>query len=216
MANSIAKHLEHALPRTTIAADVRRGLTASPKSLPPHLFYDAAGSELYECITELPEYSLTRAEQEILEAHADDIAVRAADGGAGPLTVVELGAGSATKTEALLRAVLRRQNRCEYVPIDVSHDALVRAEQRLGAGFPDVHLRALAMTNEEALTVLRDFGPPHLAVFIGNSVGNLSTTCRGSNGSWRRAASASSRPIPITRIASRCTGRGSARPSDRR
>ena len=102
-----------------------------PKSLPAHLFYDAVGSKLYERISELPEYYLTRAEQEILETHADDVAARAADRGPRALTVVELGAGSATKTEALLRAVLRHQRLCEYVPIDVSHDALLRAEQRL-------------------------------------------------------------------------------------
>jgi L-histidine N-alpha-methyltransferase len=60
-----------------------------PKSLPAHLFYDAAGSKLYERITELPEYYLTRAEQEILETHADDVAARAANRGPRPLTVVE-------------------------------------------------------------------------------------------------------------------------------
>jgi L-histidine Nalpha-methyltransferase len=157
----------------TVAADVRRGLTASPKSLPPHLFYDAAGSKLYERITELPEYYLTRAEDEILEANADDVVARAARRGARPLAIVELGAGSATKTESLLRALLRRQKSCEYVPIDVSHDALRRAGQRLRARFPNVQVRPLAMTHEEALSVLRRLEPPHLVLFIGSSVGNL-------------------------------------------
>jgi len=69
--------------------------------------------------------------------------------------------------------VLRRQRRCEYVPIDVSHDALVRAEQRLRGRFPKVHVRALAMTHEEALSVLRSLEPPQLVVFVGSSVGNL-------------------------------------------
>jgi dimethylhistidine N-methyltransferase len=158
---------------TALAREVRRGLTLLPKSLPAHLFYDAAGSKLYERITELPEYYLTRAEQEILDAHADDVVARAADRGGGALTVVELGAGSATKTEALLRAVLRHQRLCEYVPIDVSHDALVRAEQRLRDRLPNVRVRALAMTHEEALGALRRLEPPHLVVFIGSSVGNL-------------------------------------------
>lgn len=179
---------------TTVAADVRRGLMGSPKSLPPHLFYDAPGSVLFERITELPEYYLTRAEHEILEAHADSVAARAADGAARPLTVVELGAGSATKTEVLLRAVLRRQRRCDYVPIDVSRDALVHAERRLSARLPAVQVRALAMTHEEALSVLRHLEPPHLVLFIGSSVGNLedaeaSALFRGLRGSLGSSAS---------------------------
>jgi L-histidine N-alpha-methyltransferase len=180
--------------KTTAAAEVRRGLTASPKSLPPHLFYDAAGSRLYERITALPEYYLSRAEHEILEAHADDVVARAADRGGRPLTIVELGAGSATKTEALLRALLRRQNRCEYIPVDVSHDALVDAERRLSARFPDVRVRPLAMTHHEALRVLRHLEPPHLILFIGSSVGNLedaeaSALFRGLRGSLGSSAS---------------------------
>ena len=86
------------LARSPIAEDVRRGLTASPKSLPPHLFYDDAGSRLYERITELPEYYLTRAEREIFHGQSADIVARALDGaGERPLGVVELGAGSASK-----------------------------------------------------------------------------------------------------------------------
>ena len=88
-----------------IANDVRRGLSSRPKTLPPYLFYDETGSQLYERITELPEYYLTRAERRILSSHAHDI-VDLVGAGREHLTVIELGAGSATKTETLLRAIV--------------------------------------------------------------------------------------------------------------
>ena len=133
------------IPCSAIASDVWRGLTATPKSLPPHLFYDDAGSRLFERITELREYYPTRAEREILETRADDIVAKAMSlGGIGPphaMGVVELGAGSASKTEVLLRALLRRQSSCVYVP--------------------------------QGLRALRGIAAPELVLFIGSSIGNL-------------------------------------------
>jgi L-histidine Nalpha-methyltransferase len=167
-----ARSLPRVTPASTIAQDVRRGLTGSPKSLPPRLFYDAEGSRIYELITELPEYYPTRAEREIFETHASDIAARAS-GDSRVLTVVELGAGSATKTEVLLRALLERQVRCRFVPIDISAHALTLAERRLRTELPAVEVRPLAMTHEEAFAWLRHIEPPHLVLFIGSSVGNL-------------------------------------------
>jgi dimethylhistidine N-methyltransferase len=141
--------------------------------LPPQLFYDAAGSQLYELITELPEYYLTRAEREILDKHADAIVARASERAKGALRVVELGAGTASKTEALLRAVLRRQPSCLYVPIDVSPAAIEEAERRLHTNLPAVRVRPLVMTHHQALRSLCDVEPPQLVLFIGSSVGNL-------------------------------------------
>jgi L-histidine N-alpha-methyltransferase len=157
----------------SMGEDVRRGLDGSPKSLPPYLFYDDLGSELYEQITELPEYYLTRAERAIFHARAREIAARAGGSAPRPLNVIELGAGSASKTEVLLRAVLERQATCLYVPIDVSRAAIADAERRLRAGLPRVRTRPLVMTHEQALRVLPDIEPPHLVLFIGSSVGNL-------------------------------------------
>ena len=158
----------------SIAADVRRGLWATPKTLPPHLFYDGEGSALYERITELPEYYLTRAEREILLAHAGELVARAADGIEGPLRVIELGAGTATKTELLLRAVVERQKRCEYVPIDVSETAIQSAQRRLHVVLPEVHVSPLVMTHEQALRSLRESAAsPALVLFIGSSIGNF-------------------------------------------
>ena len=164
----------HRVAPSPIAADVRRGLLALPKSLPAYLFYDEAGSKLYERITELPEYYLARAEREIFERCADDIVTRAGAGGkAGDLGVVELGAGTATKTVVLLRALLSRQPRCLYVPIDVSASAAVEAEARLALELPAVRVRPLVMSHTEALGALRGIEGPLLALFIGSSVGNF-------------------------------------------
>ena len=162
--------------RQAIGSDVWRGLTATPKSLPPYLFYDDAGSRLYERITELPEYYPTRAEREIFEARAGDIVAGAMSlDGIAPhaLGIVELGAGSASKTEVLLRALLRRQSSCVYVPIDVSRGAIDEAESRLGASLPGVLVRPLVMTNEQGLRALRGTAGPQLVLFIGSSIGNL-------------------------------------------
>src|SRR3954470_8089135 len=87
----------------SLRADVERGLTSTPKELPPKWFYDARGSELFEEITRLPEYYPTRAERAILETHADAIASAAAAD-----TLVELGSGSSEKTRLLLDAMTRR------------------------------------------------------------------------------------------------------------
>ena len=115
-----------------IALDVRQGLTASPKYLPSKLFYDEAGSQLFEQITELPEYYLSRTERSILEQYAGEILANA-----GPsLTLVELGAGTAAKTCILIEELLLRQSRALFYPIDVSPSALEQAVRHLGRQFP--------------------------------------------------------------------------------
>jgi dimethylhistidine N-methyltransferase len=161
----------------SIADDVRRGLTASRKWLSPHLFYDDAGSILYEQITELPEYYPTRAEREIFETHADAMieraSIRSNVASGAPESVIELGAGSASKTEVILRALLRRIPGCLYVPIDVSGAALEAAESRLASTLPRVRVRPLVMTHDRAIQAMRDIPPPALVMFIGSSVGNF-------------------------------------------
>ena len=147
---------------SSIAADVRAGLTASPKALPCHLLYDQEGSRLFEAITELPEYYLTRTELAILEEHAGDIA--AAAGGAR--TVAELGAGTATKTRTILDAVAPEL----YVPIDVSASALEVASAQLAR--PGLEVRPLVGRYQDLLPQLRELPAPRLLLFIGSSIGN--------------------------------------------
>jgi dimethylhistidine N-methyltransferase len=164
--------------RASMRDDVRRGLTAQPKTLPPYLFYDDAGSRLYELITEVPEYYLTRAERGVLASHAHAIVqrvqhVQRVERGAGALTVIELGAGSASKTEILLRAIVERGTRCTYVPIDVSRAALAGAKRRLGEALSRVQVRAMPGTYDRALAALGDIPSPRLVLFLGSSIGNL-------------------------------------------
>jgi L-histidine N-alpha-methyltransferase len=112
-----------------VAEAVREGLTLRPKRLPAWLFYDAAGSRLFDRITELPEYYLTRTERGILAAHAKEMVALAADG--ARLCIAELGAGSAEKTRLLLKAAVQRQRTVVYEPVDVSASALEGARARI-------------------------------------------------------------------------------------
>lgn len=158
-------------PDPELARDLREGLTATPKRLPPYLFYDAAGSALYEEITRLPEYYPTRTERAILAAHANEIIARAA-GDAVALHVVELGAGSAEKTTLLLRALVARQGGGVYLPVDVSGTALRAARERIEAEVPAVRVRPFEGRHLDAVGRIRALGPRRLVMFIGSSIGN--------------------------------------------
>jgi L-histidine Nalpha-methyltransferase len=153
--------------------DVWRGFATTPKQLPPYLLYDEAGSRLYERITDLPEYYLTRAEREILATYADEIVHLAAGPDAHDLRVVELGAGSAVKTELILRAVLRRHGACRYVPVDVSRSAIEQATERMARDLPEVSIEPYVMPHTEAIRRLRRSYGRDLVLFIGSSVGNF-------------------------------------------
>lgn len=158
------------VPPEEIARAVTEGLSADPKSLPPWLFYDAVGSQLFETITELDEYYPTRAERSIFELHGDAIVEAALAG--GEATWVELGAGSASKTEVLLRAAVRARGRAHYVPIDVSPAALELARARLGERIPAVEVEPWATTHERAFPRLPEIAGRKVVLFIGSSIGN--------------------------------------------
>jgi len=164
---------ETAAVDSAVADAVKKGLTRPRKSLPPWLFYDANGSELFEQITELPEYYVTRAEREIFDRHADEIVAQAAAGSAQNLRVVELGAGTATKSQILLRAVVRRQSRCLYVPIDVSQAALEVAVDRIGREEPGVDVRPMIVPHSVATSKLSQVARTRFVLFIGSSIGNF-------------------------------------------
>ncbi len=152
-----------------IAFDVYEGLTAAPKHLPAKLFYDEAGSQLFEQITELPEYYLTRTERCILEEHAAEILRHA-----GPsLTLVELGAGTATKTCVLIEELLRRQNRSLFYPIDVSSSALEQAVRHLGQEFPALRVNPIVADYTGGVPALSRITGRKLVLYIGSSIGNF-------------------------------------------
>ncbi|MEZ3177956.1 L-histidine N(alpha)-methyltransferase [Streptomyces pimonensis] len=147
-----------------LRADVREGLTGSPKTLPPKWFYDARGSELFEEITALPEYYPTRAEREILRARAGEIAAVS-----GARTLVEPGSGSSEKTRHLVGALTGLHT---YVPVDVSGSALALAGQALAAERPGLEVHAL-IADFTAGMPLPDTPGPRLVAFLGGTIGNL-------------------------------------------
>ncbi len=161
------KHSTRFLP--AIASEVMDGLARQPRRLPSKLFYDARGSELFEEITQLPEYYLTRTEQEILQHYAGEIAEAAGSN----LTLVELGAGSAVKTSVLIEALFRRQLRVTYIPIDVSRSALQSAAKRLLSHFPNLKVRLQVADFTNGFTGLDATPGRRLAMFIGSSIGNF-------------------------------------------
>ncbi len=138
--------------------------------LPPWLFYDERGSVLFEEITHLPEYYLTRTERSIFDQFADSIVAE----GTGPLTIAELGAGTASKTGILLRAALRRQPALLYQPIDVSASALEDAVASLGH-LPGLEIKPhVANYITDTYTISRTREQSVLALYIGSSIGNFS------------------------------------------
>lgn len=151
------------------AREVEEGIAGFPKTLPCKLFYDAAGSELFEEITRLPEYYLTRTELGILHEHAGEIVTAA---GAN-VSVVELGAGTAAKTCTLLRALTRRQIRVSFFPVDISPNALGEARDRVTMECPNVSVRPVVADFSEGFGFLRDIRGRKLVLYLGSSIGNF-------------------------------------------
>lgn len=152
------------------AGDVRAGLSRSPKSLPCRHFYDQQGSELFEQICRLPEYYLTRAEREILEARAPEIAAACLPGTA----LVELGSGSARKTRVLIEAFLRREGRLRFVPIDISLPMLEESSAELVEDFPGLEVVGIVGEYNDALRAFEtESDEPLLVAWLGSTVGNL-------------------------------------------
>ena len=153
--------------RQQMVRDVRQGLTKAPKQISSKYFYDERGSELFEEITLLPEYYLTRAERLLLEQRISEIvdAVR-------PCSLVELGAGSATKTRIILDE-MRAQGCAEcYVPVDVSKDFLEATALQLRADYPDVQITPVVSDITEPFA-LPPVASPTLVAFLGSTIGNF-------------------------------------------
>jgi L-histidine N-alpha-methyltransferase len=156
----------------SIAATVATTLAATRKSLTPTLFYDSVGSYLFEQITMLPEYYITRTERAILQAHAREI-MKLARGGQ-PLELLELGAGTATKTGLLLAALTEWQDSIVYRPVDVSSSALDAGQQSIADTLPCVTCEPqIADYTKEPLYIERRDGQRVLVVYLGSSIGNF-------------------------------------------
>jgi L-histidine N-alpha-methyltransferase len=165
--------LEVADTREALSREVRRGLIARPRSLSPWMFYDAEGSGLFERITDLPEYYPTRTERAILAEYADEIVARAHGNGRLPVRLVELGAGTASKTCILLEAALRVSDDVVYVPVDVCSDALELACENVARALPEVCLQPIVRNYVTHPLQLEPFDGTTLALYIGTSIGNF-------------------------------------------
>ena len=153
--------------KSQLVKDVRAGLTSRPRSLPSIYFYDDHGSELFEEITKLPEYYLTRAEAEILEAHSNELISRFQ-----PVEMMEIGAGFARKTRILLDAMHTEGSGDCYVPIDVSDLALKHAGDTLTSAYPWLQVRAYVGDFLSDLHRVPRSGR-RIVTFLGSTIGNL-------------------------------------------
>ena len=151
-------------------ADVREGLSRRPRELPPKYFYDERGSRLFEEITRLPEYYLTRAEREILVARAARIVELT-----NARTLVELGAGSAAKTRILLAAMRSHAEPVTYVPIDVSEEFLEQTRDALEAELPWLRVEPVVADMNVAFELPPVVDTPVLFAFLGSTIGNFDT-----------------------------------------
>jgi L-histidine N-alpha-methyltransferase len=158
--------------REELIRDVQSGLRCRPHSLKPWMLYDQQGSRLFERITAVPEYYPTRTERAILARHADEI-VAACRHSSRCLRVLELGAGTASKTSLLLTAATHRHRVVVYMPIDVSRDALDAACGRIGSSFPDVQLDPVVLNYVTSPPELERFNGSTLALYLGSSIGNF-------------------------------------------
>jgi L-histidine Nalpha-methyltransferase len=154
--------------RRAMLADVREGLMRRPRELSPKYFYDERGSRLFEEITQLPEYYLTRAERDILVARASEIVELT-----GARTLVELGAGSAAKTRILLAAMHERSEHVTYVPIDVSEEFLDQTRDALERELPWLDVEPVAADMSDAIDVPSGVDTPVLFAFLGSTIGNF-------------------------------------------
>jgi L-histidine Nalpha-methyltransferase len=152
------------------ADDVREGLLAERKHLFPKYLYDPLGSQLFDAICLLPEYYLTRSEDEILATYADEITSAIP----GRKVLLEMGSGSASKTRLLIEALLRRQRSLVYIPVDISVTALESSSRVLLQSYPEIEIQAYAGDYYAAIERLRgELSGPTLALFLGSNIGNF-------------------------------------------
>jgi L-histidine N-alpha-methyltransferase len=155
--------------QAALREEARVGLTSSPKELQPKWFYDERGSALFDEITRLPEYYLTRAERSILEQHADEIAALT-----GAETLIELGPGTSENKTRILLDALEPQR---FMPFDVSGETLRVSARALQIAYPRLEVVGVLGDFERHLPLLRPDGRRLLA-FLGSTIGNLPPNAR--------------------------------------
>ncbi|MDT4966360.1 MAG: hypothetical protein QOJ64_1097 [Acidobacteriota bacterium] len=151
--------------------DVRAGLTAESKRLFPKYFYDELGSVLFDAICLLPEYYLTRAENEVLTRYADEMVIEA---GGRDVSLIEMGSGSALKTRIIIEALLKRQSQLLFIPVDISASAIETSSRVLLQSYPKLRISAYAGDYYDGLAALaEEKRGATLALFLGSNIGNF-------------------------------------------
>lgn len=168
----LINHLDRDYLRLALERDVRTGLSATPKWLPPKWFYDEVGSDLFAQITRLPEYYPTRRELAILRSRAAGLAAAS-----GADTLVELGSGTSEKTVLLLDALTAAGTLRTYTPVDVDAVTLAAAAQRVSERYPGLAVRAVCADFERHLGLLPRTGR-RMVAFLGGTIGNLDPDAR--------------------------------------
>lgn len=156
------------VPDPAVVREVAEGLSRPVKELPPKFFYDEHGSRLFEEITRLPEYYLTRTERALLLRW-----MPAWIGGLAPRALVELGAGSAEKTRIVLDAITSAVQSAVYVPVDVSAEFLDETAERIGAAYPSIRVVPLVADMTAAFALPANLPRPTLHAFLGSTIGNF-------------------------------------------
>jgi L-histidine N-alpha-methyltransferase len=151
-----------------VLREVADGLSRPQKTLPPKFFYDERGSQLFEEITRLPEYYLTRTERSLLERWMPEWI-----GALAPRALVELGAGSAEKTRIVLDAIVAAVDSAVYVPVDVSAEFLRQTAHRIGAAYPSIMVEPLVADITDNFDLPEEVPHPTLHAFLGSTIGNF-------------------------------------------
>lgn len=154
----------------SFAHDVLKGLSSNPKTLQPKYFYDEIGSELFEEISGLPEYYLTRTERAIIQRYAEEIAILAQK----DFALIELGSGNSEKTRLLIEAFLQRNEKLHYIPVDISRSVLVESSKARLKQYHKLRITALASDYVTALNMLKKQNiAKKLIAFLGSTIGNF-------------------------------------------
>jgi len=156
-----------------LAADVRNGLRKPQKELHSKYLYDELGSALFEAITHLPEYGLTRADERVLAANAREIARLMPP----PVAVIELGSGMGRKTRPILAALRSSNAELRYFPVDVSTEALARCERELADVASVYPLHQSYLDGLASAVAVREPGQALLLLFLGSTIGNFERPC---------------------------------------
>lgn len=165
---ALTVHLDDQGVLGTMANDVRKGLTSTPKYLLPKYFYDAHGSILFEEITALPEYYVARAEEQILSSTIGNLMFTI-----DPGEIIEIGSGSSTKTRAFFDSRVNPSKAMRYIPMDVSESMLRGSALEILRDYPFLEILGIVGDFERDLAHIPTSSHRRLVLFLGSTLGNL-------------------------------------------